>query len=160
MRTFIIIILAVCIGYVAAPIWDGMTKPKSSEIVNNDSLFSNFHQLAEEWRIAYNSKDAHNLDPLYAPDAAYISAHVDGYIAQGHEAVINNFQKGMDSGGYLDSIEVISVTASPELTTIVTRYTGLAGGQKVDGRNLLIWKNIDGRWKIVTHMTVVKELCL
>ncbi|HEX9614194.1 MAG TPA: hypothetical protein VGA55_01740 [Bacteroidota bacterium] len=42
-----------------------------------------FRQLAEQWKQAYNSKDAGNLAPLYAEDAQYISAHVDGCIADG-----------------------------------------------------------------------------
>jgi ketosteroid isomerase-like protein len=116
-----------------------------------------FKNLAEIWRQAYNSKDAANLSSLYAQDAQYISAHVDGYIADGHDAVIENFQRGMDSGGYIDSVELLSINSSCGIATVVSRYRGTAGGQKVDGRNLLVWKKIKGKWLVVTHMTVVKD---
>lgn len=116
-----------------------------------------FRQLAEQWKDAYNSGDAKNLIPLYARDADYISAHVAGYIAHGLDRVIANFQKGIDIGGSLDSIEILSIRSSCDLATVVTRYTGLSGGKKVDGRNLLVCKRIHGKWLIVTHMTAVKE---
>ena len=63
----------------------------------------------------------------------------------------------MDSGGYLDSIEILSINSSCDISTVVSRYRGTAGGQNVDGRNLLVWKRLDGKWLIVTHMTVVRD---
>ncbi len=124
---------------------------------SSNTITAEIRQLAEKWRVAYNSKDAKNLLPMYAENSEYISAHVDGYIADGHDAVIKNFQKGMDGGGYLDSLQILSLTSSCDILVIVTRYTGTAGGKNVDGRNLLVWKKINGQWLVVTHMTAVKE---
>ena len=132
---------------------DGMKIGVSS----STELETEFKNLAEVWREAYNSKDAANLSPLYAQDAQYISAHVDGYIADGHDAIIENFQRGMDSGGHIDSVELLNVNSSCDIATVVGRYRATNGDQKADGRNLLVWKRIDGKWLINTHMTVVKH---
>lgn len=161
MRTFyalFVILSFVCSANAQQDHNSGKTTNEMS--IGSDSsnvLTEEFQKLAEIWRQAYNSKDAANLSPLYAQDAQYISAHVDGYIAVGHDAVIKNFQNGMDSGGYLDSVEILSINFSCDLATVVSRYHGLAGGQIVDGRNLLVWKHINGKWLIITHMTVVKD---
>jgi ketosteroid isomerase-like protein len=161
MRMFFVQLAMLCFIFaVNAQQVDYSGKPPKKMSIENDSsqaLAEEFEELAEKWRQAYNSKDAANLSSLYAEDAQYISAHVAGYIADGHDAVIENFQKGMDSGGYIDSIELLSIDSSCDIATVVSRYRGVAGGQKVDGRNLLVWKNIHGNWLIITHMTVVKD---
>ena len=116
-----------------------------------------FRAFAEQWRQVYNGKDAARFAPMYTADAEYISAHVAGYSARGREAVLVNFQNGMNSGGYLDAIEILSIASSCDLATVVCRYMGMSGGQKVDGRNLLVCKKINGKWLIATHMTVVRD---
>lgn len=119
--------------------------------------YSEFHQLAEQWKEAYNSKEAKNLVPLYAANARYVSSHVAGYEAIGRDAVIANFQQGMTHGGYIDSIKILSIEISCDMTAMVTSYYATNSGVKVNGRNLLISKKINGRWLIVTHTTVVKD---
>ncbi len=121
------------------------------------SYINAFRQHAEQWRQAYNIKDSSTLSSMYADDAQYISAHVAGYILHGRDRVIENFQNGARSGGYIDTLEVLSVNSSCEMATLVTRYAGMAGGDKVNGRNLLVCRRTKGRWLIVTHMTVVRD---
>jgi len=120
-------------------------------------LTLNFRNLATKWQKAYNSKDARNFVELYADSAEYISAHVDGYVAHGRAAVIANFQRGMDIGGHIDSIDVQSVTTSGDLASVVCRYKALAGGKSVEGRNILVCRRIGGSWLIITHVTVVRD---
>lgn len=160
MKIFLTLGIIACFSIAAlAQQNDNLHKPDEQIHSQSDSssLFSEFERLAEVWKQAYNSKDAANLSPLYADDAQYISAHVDGYIADGHDAVLKNFQKGMDGGGYINSVEILSINSSGDIATVVSRYRGIAGGQAVDGRNLLVCKRIDGRWLIITHMTVVRD---
>ncbi len=161
MKIFFTLIVFACFTFVAAAQENiGEKSPVPESNGNDDSsnaLMAEFQKLAEQWRLAYDSKDAKNLIPLYAENSEYISAHVNGYIARGLDAVIKNFQKGIDGGGFLDTIEVLSITSSCNIAAVVTRYTGTAGGRKVDGRNLLVWKMIDGKWLVVTHMTAVRE---
>lgn len=157
----LLLLLSTCLVFPAAAQQGGSSKSSEAEMKlgadSSDGLTVEFKNLAEEWREAYNSKDAANLSPLYAQDAQYISAHVDGYIANGHDAVIENFRKGMNRGGYIDSVELLSLNSSCDIATVVSRYRATDGSQKADGRNLLVWKKIDGKWLIITHMTVVKD---
>lgn len=114
-----------------------------------------FHRLAEQWRLSHNSKDAQNLAPLYAEEAEYISAHVPGLAAKGRNALLSYFQNGMDLGGHLDVIEVLSINLSCELATLLCKYEATNAGQKAVGRNLLVLKRIGKNWLILTHITVV-----
>jgi ketosteroid isomerase-like protein len=121
------------------------------------SQTAHFRMLASKWQEAYNSKVARNFVQLYADSAEYISAHVAGYVAHGRAEVIANFQRGMDMGGHIDSIEVQSITTSGDLASVVCRYKALAGGKSVEGRNILVCKRIRGSWLIITHVTVVRD---
>jgi len=138
-----------------------IVKGNSSSQNNNQDSISNlqneFQILADKWKEIYNSKDAKNFASLYLENAQYISAHVENYIADGLENIISNFQKGMSGGGYVYSIKVLSVNSSENFASVVSTYNSLAGGKKVEGRNLLIWKKVNNEWKILTHVTVVKD---
>jgi ketosteroid isomerase-like protein len=126
-----------------------------SDVASRDSANTGFGQIAERWLNGYNGSDAQALAPLYAEDAQYISGHVKGLVAQGREAVLSNFQRGMNMGGHLDGLEVLSINSSSDLATVLCKYFANNGGQKVSGRTLLILKKIHGKWLIVLHMTVV-----
>lgn len=136
---------------------NGADKKNEAPSDSAQVCLAEFRALAEQWRQVYNGKEAARFTPMYTADAEYISAHVAGYSARGREAVLANFQNGMDSGGYLDAIEILSIASSCDLATVVCRYIGMSGGQKVDGRNLLVLKKINDNWLIATHMTVVKD---
>jgi ketosteroid isomerase-like protein len=161
MRILLTIVVTTCFCCGAIAGKRGNPGESNTEVSATDDssavLMNEFRRLAEVWKQAYNTREAANLLPLYAQDAEYISAHVDCYIAHGRDAVIRNFQKGIDGGGYLESLEVLSMKSSCDIATIVSRYRGTAAGHDVDGRNLLVWKRIDGKWLVVTHMTAVQE---
>lgn len=114
-----------------------------------------FSARTEQWKEAYNSKDAANLVPLYTPDAQYISSHVSGLVANGREKLIANFQNGMKMGGHIDLVEIIRMDVSCGLATLLCKYQATNSGVTVTGRNLLILKKVGGEWLIVLHMTVV-----
>ena len=114
-----------------------------------------FEHIAQEWMAGYNSPDAGNLKHLYAEHAQYISSHVPGLVAAGRDALLSNFQKGINMGGHLDGIEVLSVTHSCDVATVLCRYDANNSGEKVSGRTLLVLQRIDGTWVIVLHMTVI-----
>lgn len=120
-----------------------------------DSLTSEFARVADRWVAIYNGGDASAFSVLYAPEAQYISGHVQGLVADGRDAVIANFQRGMKMGGHLDGLQVISVRRSCNLATVLCRYEANNAGQKATGRNLLVLEHRDGCWLIVLHMTVV-----
>ena len=119
------------------------------------TLLHEFQLSTEKWRLAYNSKDAQNLVPLYTDNADYISSHVAGLEANGRDRLIANFQNGMNMGGHIDSVEILKMNVSCDIATLLCKYTATNSGVTVVGRNLLVMKKIKGIWLIVLHMTVV-----
>jgi ketosteroid isomerase-like protein len=118
-------------------------------------LKKEFQEQTQKWKDAYNSKDARNLVPLYSEDAQYVSSHVSGLVVQGRDKLIANFQNGMNQGGHIDSIEILTMNISCDLATLLCKYQATNNGETVIGRNLLILKKINKQWLIVLHMTVV-----
>ncbi len=125
-------------------------------ILSPDSKeFIQFQQNVEKWKDAYNSGDAQNLIPLYSEDAIYSSSHVPGLEAIGLEKLIANFQKGASSGGHIDKIEILSANLSKDMASLYCKYQATNSGVTVSGRNLLVLRNVKGKWLIFIHMTVV-----
>ena len=121
----------------------------------NDSVKIAFNNNMQIWMDAYNGGDAKNLIPLYDKNAEYISSHVKGLVAKGRDRIIENFQNGMNMGGHIDKVEILSINYSDNLATLVCKYEATNSGQKAIGRNLLVLKRINNTWLIITHMTVI-----
>ena len=116
-----------------------------------------FQQLANRWMELYNKGEGTELGMLYAGDADYISAHVPGLVAHGREKIAANFQKGMNGGGHIAAITVLSIEISGDLSYVLCRYDAVNSGVSVSGRTALIARRIDGVWRIKAHLTVVKD---
>lgn len=119
------------------------------------TISSEFQIIADTWKAAYNGTDAGQLAPLYSQDAQYISGHVPGLVASGRERLIANFQAGMNMGGHIDRLEILSAVESGELANVLCAYHADNAGQKVSGRTLLLFRKVDDKWLIYLHMTVV-----
>lgn len=119
------------------------------------SLKKEFIKQTDAWIKGYNSKDANNLTGLYAEDAVYISGHVTGLELDGRNKVIEYFQKGINGGGHIDKIEILSIHFSGDMAALLCKYQATNSGVTVVGRNLLVMKKINGKWLISIHMTVV-----
>jgi len=126
-----------------------------STLDSTNKVTEYFNALAQIWMRAYNDNDSTTFAALYTPDAEYISSHVQGLVAHERDRVIANFQRGIKSGGHIDSISVLSVQLSCDLATLLCRYEATNSGQKAIGRTLLLLKKLNGRWLIRIHMTVV-----
>lgn len=118
--------------------------------------YAEFQRLANAWKDAYNNKDGAAIGALYAEDAEYVSPHVATLIAHGRENIRANFQRGMDAGGHIDAVEILSIRASCEMASIVAKYDATNSGQKVSGRNVIVLKKIDGKWLFATHASIVQ----
>ena len=116
-----------------------------------------FVRLANEWKDAYNSKDLDRLAALYAEDADYISSHVSGLIARGRASIRANFQTGIEAGGHVDAVRILTSRISCDLAYLVSIYEATNNGQRVSGRNLIVLRKPGGKWLIASHMTVVPE---
>jgi ketosteroid isomerase-like protein len=135
-----------------------ITSSLSAQSVNStDSikLLQEFMRQTVKWQEAYNSKDAQNLSPLYSEDAQYISSHVGGLVANGRQNLIAYFQKGIDMGGHIDTVQVLLMNVSCDLATLLCKYQATNNGEVAIGRNLLVLRKINESWLIVLHMTVV-----
>ena len=111
-------------------------------------------KVAEEWRAAYNAKDAAAVASLYAPDAYYVSAHV---VAHGRPEIQAYFQRGIDAGGNIDVIRILSSGQSGDLAYWVGTYEATNAGQKVRGRNVVAVRKVRDKWLMVAHESVVAD---
>jgi uncharacterized protein (TIGR02246 family) len=111
-------------------------------------------RVPEEWKAAYNAKDAAGVAALYAPDGYYVSAHV---VAHGRPEIQAYFQRGMDAGGHIDHIQILASGHAGDLAYTVGTYEATNAGQKVRGRNVVVLRKLRGRWLMVAHETVVAD---
>jgi uncharacterized protein (TIGR02246 family) len=114
-------------------------------------------QISQSWMESYNRKDAAATAALYASDAYYVSQHVRGGIIQGHDALQANIQRGIDGGGHIDSVEILTLAISGDMAYSVGTYHATNAGQKVTGRNIVVCRKVDGKWLIIAHTSVVPE---
>jgi ketosteroid isomerase-like protein len=110
--------------------------------------------VAQAWRTSYNAKDAAAVASLYAPDAYYVSAHV---VARGRSEILAYFQRGIDAGGHIDSIDLLSSGGSGDLAYWVGTYEATNAGRKVRGRNVVVVRRVDSQWLMVAHESVVAD---
>ncbi len=111
-------------------------------------------RIAEDWRNAYNGGDASKVAALYSADGYYLSAHI---LAHGREAIEAYWRRGIVAGGHVDFIKPLTVFASGELGYTAGTYQATNAGVTVDGRILLVFKRINGKWLIAAHETVVRD---
>ena len=150
MKTRLLINLQIAFLFVLS-----FVSAQESTDANLEALKNEFSNQTNEWINAYNSMDANNLIPLYSEDAKYVSSHVNGLELDGRKNVIANFQNGINGGGHIDNIEILSINFSCDIATLLCKYQATNSGVTVTGRNLLVLKKIDGKWLIAVHMTVV-----
>ncbi len=131
-------------------------RPATADSTVTSEQKSEFLRLANEWKDAYNAQDGARLGALYTPDADYVSPHVVGIVAHGRENIRKNFERGMKGGGHIDAIEILSCSMSCDMACVVARYDATNSGQKVNGRNVIILRNIGGRWLFATHASIVQ----
>ena len=141
--------------FLFVPCLTNNVQAQSKENTNSRDLLAEFQKQTDNWEKAYNSKNAQNLVPMYAEDATYISSHVPALEAIGRDKLIANFQIGMNMGGHIDNVEILSMNASCDLATLLCKYQATNNSQTVIGRNLLVLRKINGIWLIMVHMTVV-----
>jgi ketosteroid isomerase-like protein len=113
--------------------------------------------LADDWVSAYNDEDTAALGSFYTEDAQYISPHVAGYILYGRKEIVDNFMKGARGGGHIDSIRVLSCTVTDQMASVVCRYHATNGGVEVNGRNVIVLRNVNGRWLYAIHASIIRD---
>jgi uncharacterized protein (TIGR02246 family) len=112
------------------------------------------HQVAKDWQTAYNAKDAAGVAALYAEDGYYLSAHV---LAHGRQQIQAYFQKGIDAGGHIDEIRVLTIARSCDLAYSVGTYQATNSGQIYRGRIVVVLRKVADRWLMAAHEVVVAD---
>ena len=128
--------------------------PRTAAADESNISHSAIVSIAEQWKTAYNSGDPARVAALYTDDGYYLSAHV---LAHGRTQIEAYWQKGILAGGRIDFIRALMVHASGGLGYAVGTYQATNAGVTVDGRVLLVFRRIDGRWLIAAHETVVRD---
>ncbi len=111
-------------------------------------------RASEEWRDAYNAKDAARVASLYTEDGYYVSAHIS---AHGREAIRGYFQRGIDAGGHIEAVQILETHSDGRLAYTVGTYDANNAGQKVSGRILLVLVKRGDHWLIAAHQVVVPD---
>lgn len=145
LNTLLLLALA-CVSAWTAP------APASQPARSNDA--GAIAGIAEKWRNAYNRGDAAEVASLYSDDGYYLSAHI---LARGRKAIEAYWRRGIAAGGRIDFIKPLETFASGELGYSAGIYQATNAGVTVDGRILLVFRKIEGRWRIVAHQTVVRD---
>ena len=68
--------------------------------------------IAEQWKLAYNSGQAARVAALYCEDGYYLSAHI---LAHGRADIQAYWQRGITAGGHIDFIKPLVTFASGDL---------------------------------------------
>ncbi|MBN8731345.1 MAG: nuclear transport factor 2 family protein [Acidobacteria bacterium] len=110
--------------------------------------------MARQWMDSYNSGDASRVAALYTDDAWYLSAHIE---AHGRAAVRSYFERGIRAGGHINHIRVLDEQYDTRMAFVTATYEANNAGQLVNGRNVLVFRNVNGRWLIAAHTTVVAD---
>lgn len=115
---------------------------------------SGFPDIAQQWKDAYNAGDAARVAALYTDDAWYLSAHI---AAHGRDQVHAYWRRGINAGGHIESVRVLDTHVDAKLAYVAAAYEANNAGERVRGRNLLVLRNVDGRWLIAAHSTAVAD---
>jgi uncharacterized protein (TIGR02246 family) len=111
-------------------------------------------KVAEDWKAAYNNRDAPKVAALYTEDAYYLSAHI---LAHGRPAIEAYWRRGILAEGHIDFIKPLTVFVSGDLGYSAGAYQATNAGKTVDGRILLVLRKVNGKWLIAAHETVVRD---
>ncbi|MFA6541490.1 MAG: nuclear transport factor 2 family protein [Bacteroidota bacterium] len=108
-----------------------------------------------EWKNAYNSADTALLSSFYSEDTYYVSPHVPDLMIHGRDNLMKNFYRGYVTGGRIHSIDIVSGTFSADMASLICIYRAANSGISVSGRNVIIFKKVNGVWKIITHASII-----
>jgi ketosteroid isomerase-like protein len=114
-------------------------------------------QIADDWKLGYNSGNAEKVAALYAENAYYLTQHFVSGIVKGRANIRAYVQLGIDARYQVDSIQILSTDCSGEIAYSVDRYESTNGTQKAFGVNIVVIKKIGNDWQIVAHEAAVPD---
>ena len=102
----------------------------------------------KDFMVNFNRGDAAGMADLYTDDGQVLPPNSDFVI--GKEAIQAFWQALMDMGIKEAKLDIVEVEEQDDLAVEVSKYT-LQGeeGQVLDqGKYIVIWKRVDGQWKL------------
>lgn len=114
-------------------------------------------QMAEDWKVGYNSGDSARIAGLYVEDAYYLSQHIAGGWIRGREQIREYFEGGIRAKFRIDAIKVLSVGCSGGFAYSVSTYESTNAGRKDLGVNLVVLRLVQGKWLIAAHESAVPD---
>lgn len=131
--------------------------PASSALVPCHDVSGSLNTIAEKWKAGYNDGEAAKVAALYTEDAFSLTQHYITGIVHGRPAIQAYIQNGIDAHYQVDRIEVLRQECVADIAYTITRYESTNAGQKAFGLNIVVLKNIGGRWMIVAHESTVPD---
>jgi uncharacterized protein (TIGR02246 family) len=115
---------------------------KSKEI--HDAILA----VEERFMAAYNRGDARGLAALYTPDGEIMPPNTEA--VTGHPALENLFKGFWDAGDTVIKLETVEAEGSGDIAYEVGNYTlsGTAGKINDQGKYIVVWRKVDGHWKL------------
>ncbi len=120
----------------------------NSILAQQNEARATIERLAEQWSEAYNRGDIAAVAELYTEDAQFFVS--TGQVLEGRTAIQSVLQGILDAGATEQSLEPTEAEILGDTAYTISSYTfRSADGQVVqEGHSILIWKQVDGEWKV------------
>jgi uncharacterized protein (TIGR02246 family) len=115
---------------------------KSKEI--HDAILA----VEKTFMAAYNGGDAPGLSALYTPDGQIMPPN--DKVVVGHPALEKLFKSFWNEGYTVIELETVEAEGSGDIAYEVGKYTlsGTAGKKPDQGKYIVVWRKVDGHWKL------------
>jgi uncharacterized protein (TIGR02246 family) len=115
---------------------------KSKEI--HDAIVA----VEKTFMAAYNGGNAPSLAALYTPDGQIMPPNTEA--VAGHPALENLFRSFWNEGYTVIELETVEAEGSGDIAYEVGKYTlsGEAGKVPDHGKYIVVWRKVDGHWKL------------
>jgi uncharacterized protein (TIGR02246 family) len=115
---------------------------KSKEI--HDAILA----VEKSFMEAYNEGDAPGLAALYTPDGQIMPPNAEA--VAGHPALEKLFKSFWDEGLTVINLETVETEGSGDIAYEVGKYTlsGTAAEPNDHGKYIVVWRKVDGHWKL------------
>ena len=119
-----------------------MTQSTSTEV--RDAIAA----ANEDFMATFNQGDAAGLAALYTERGQLLPPNSD--FLTGRRAIQAFWQGAMDMGIKSVKLEIVEVEGHGDTAIEVSKYTlqGLGGKPLDTGKYIVIWKQVDGQWKL------------
>jgi uncharacterized protein (TIGR02246 family) len=120
-------------------------------LAQHDDMKADFEAMAAKWAAAYDSGDGAAVAALYSDDATLLPPNMAP--VTGREAISEFWTMATANGGTTE-LKVKEVYSMGDMAAEVGTYSGTnADGSHGDhGHYTVIWKKVDGKWKMYRDM--------